>query len=81
MTNNEYCHYWICGLNCSCNIVPNDERLDAVKNFIKKHNITNERFLKLSYNFLIGAIMKYHGNYSQLFLELEKILKDRKSVV
>lgn len=62
-------------IGCSCNIVPDDERLDAVKNFIKKHNITNERFLKLSHNFLIGAVMKYHGNYSQLFLELEEVLK------
>lgn len=75
MTNNEYCHYWLCDINCSCNIVPDDERLDAVKKFIKKHNITNERFVKLAYNFLIGTTMKYHGNYSQLFLELEKVLK------
>ena len=75
MNNNEYCHYWLCDINCSCNIVPDDERLEAVKSFIKKHNITNERFLKLSYNFLNGAVMKYHGNYSQLFLELEEVLK------
>lgn len=75
MNNNKYCHYWLCDINCSCNIVPEDEKLDAVKNFIKNHNITNERFIKLSYNFLIGAVMKYHGNYSQLFLELEEVLK------
>lgn len=75
MNNNEYCHYWLCDINCSCNIVPEDERLEAVKSFIKKHNITNERFLKLSYNFLNGAVMKYQGNYSQLFLELEEVLK------
>lgn len=75
MNNNEYCHYWLCDINCSCNIVPEDDRLEAVKSFIKKHNITNERFLKLSYNFLNGAVMKYHGNYSKLFLELEEVLK------
>jgi len=78
MNNNEYCHYWLCDINCSCNIVPEDDRLEAVKSFIKKHNITNERFLKLSYNFLNGAVMKYHGNYSQLFLELEEVLKPYK---
>ena len=75
MNNNEYCHYWLCDINCSCNIVPEDERLEAVKDFIKNHNITNERFIKLSYNFINGAIMKYQGNYSQLFLELEEVLK------
>lgn len=75
MTNNEHCHYWNCDINCSCNIVPDDERLDAVKKFIKNHNINNERFLKLAYHFLFGAIMKYHGSYSQLFLELEEVLK------
>jgi len=78
MNNNEYCHYWLCDINCSCNIVPEDDRLEAVKSFIKKHNITNERFLKLSNNFLNGAVMKYHGNYSQLFLELEEVLKPYK---
>ena len=75
MINKENCHYWLCDIDCSCNIVPDDESLDAVKNFIKKHNITNERFIKLAYNFLIGAVMKYHGDYSQLFLELEEVLK------
>ena len=69
------CVYWLCDIDCSCNIVADDERLDAVKNFIKKHNITNERFLKLSYNYLIGSIMKYRGTYAQLFLELEEVLK------
>lgn len=75
MTDNEYCHYWLCGINCSCNIVPDDERLNAVKRFINKHNITNERFIKLAYNFLIGAITKYHGSYSKFFLELEEVIK------
>lgn len=56
-------------------IVPFDERLENVKNFIKKHNITNERFLRLSYNYLIGAIMKYPLDYSNLFNELNEVLK------
>lgn len=75
MTSNEFCHYWICDIDCSCNIVPDDERLDEVKKFIKKHNITNERFLKLSYNYLIGTIMKYPVNYSNLFIGLSEVLK------
>lgn len=73
--NEDYCNYWKCDINCSCDIVPDDERLEAVKKFIKKHNITNERFIKLAYNFLVGAVMKYHDEYSQLFLELEEVLK------
>lgn len=73
--NNESCSYWLCDIDCSCKKVPNDERLEDVKNFIKKHNITNERFLRLSYNYLIGAIMKYPLSYSHLFNELKDILK------
>ena len=69
------CNYWACDINCSTSPVPDDEKLDAVKSFIKKHNITNERFLKLSYNYLIGATMKYNGRYSHLFLELEEVIK------
>jgi len=72
---NHLCNYWTCDINCSCSEVPNDERLIEVKNFIKKHNITNERFLKLSYWYLVGAVMKYKGSCSPLFLELENVLK------
>lgn len=75
MLNVDTCHYWLCDIDCSCNIVPEDDRLDNVKRFIKNHNITNERFLKLSYNYLIGAVMKYKGKYSRLFIELEEVLK------
>ncbi len=72
---NQLCNYWTCDINCSCSDVPNDERIIEVKNFINKHNITNERFIKLSYCLLIGAIMKYKGAYSPLFIELEKVLE------
>lgn len=72
---NHLCNYWTCEINCSCSAVSDDEKLNVVKNFVKKHNITNERFLKLSYNYLNGAIMKYHGTYSQLFLELEEVIR------
>lgn len=72
---NQSCSYWACDINCSCSEVPDDERLIEVKNFIKKHNITNERFIKLSYWHLAGAVMKYKGSCSPLFLELENALK------
>ena len=72
---NQLCHYWTCDTDCSCSAVPNDERIVEVKKFINKHNITNERFIKLSYCFLIGAVMKYKGMYSPLFIELEKVVE------
>lgn len=75
MFDDNYCHYWLCDIDCSCAIVEADERLDNVKRFIKNHNITNERFLKLAYNYLTGSIMKYKGNYSKLFIELDEVLK------
>ncbi len=71
----QLCNYWTCKINCSCLKVSDDENLLKVKNFIKKHNITNERFLILSYNYLINSIMKYNYEYSPLFLELENVLK------
>lgn len=71
----QQCSYWTCDINCSCDAVDNDSRLNAVRNFIKKHNLTNERFLKLSYNYLIGAVMKYKGEYSPLFIELDSVLR------
>lgn len=69
------CDYWTCNIDCSCLAVPSDERLSAVKSFIQKHNLTNERFLKLAYNYLIGSIMKYCGLYSCFFRELEEVLE------
>lgn len=71
----QLCNYWMCNINCSCSNVPDDEKFISVKNFINKHNITNERFIKLSYWFLTGAIMKYKGMYSPLFIELEKVIE------
>lgn len=71
---NCQCDYWACEINCSCNAVEEDENFFAVKIFMKKHNITNKTFLSLAYNYLVGAIMKYHGSYSPLFVELEEVL-------
>ena len=68
------CNYWGCDINCSCSMVSDDERLSKVKEFIDKHSITNERFIRLSYAFLTGYIMKYRGINSPLFEELAGIL-------
>lgn len=71
----EYiCNYWSCDINCSCFPVPDDENLVEVKNFIIYHGLTNEDFLRLSYVYLTGGIMKYKGTYSPLFVELDKVL-------
>ena len=72
---NQLCDYWTCNINCSCSDVPDDERIVEVKKFINKHNITNERFIKLSYWFLVGSVMKYKGAYSPLFVELDKVIE------
>ncbi len=72
---NQLCDYWRCSIDCSCSTVPDDERLVEVKNFINTHNLTNECFLRLSYCFLKGCIMKYKGTYSPFFIELEKVIK------
>ncbi len=74
-SSDTYCNYWICSINCECSAVIDDEKLEAVKDFIKKHHFTNERFLKLAYNYLIGAIMRYQGEYSPLFQELAKVIE------
>ena len=72
--DDQLCSYWRCGINCSCSMVSDDERLLKVKEFINKHGITNEGFIKLSYAFLTGYIMKYKEMNSPLFEELNIIL-------
>ena len=72
---NIRCNYWTCDINCSCNKVEEDEKFIKIKKFIKKHNLTNERFAKLTYNYLVGAIMKYNGSYTPLFTELYEVIK------
>ncbi len=71
----QLCNYWMCNINCSCSNVPDDEKFISVKNFINKHNITNERFTTLAYWYLIGAVMKYKEKYSPLFKELDKVIE------
>jgi len=70
----QLCTYWTDDINCSCNPVSADENFIEVKKYVQEHNLTNKRFLKLSYALLRGSIMKYKGEYTPLFVELEKIL-------
>lgn len=78
MNNNARCNYWLCYVDCSCGMVPEDNRLEMVRSFIKNHNITNESFMILAYNYLVGTIMKYKDEYTPLFIELDEILKPYK---
>lgn len=75
LMESDKCYYWCCDINCSCEKVPDDERLIEIKKFIEKHSLTNEGFIKLSYNFLRGGIMKYKGTYTPFFIELDNVLE------
>lgn len=69
--------YWWCDVNCPCSPVVKDERLDKVKEFINKHNISNETFMRLliSRNFN-GYFKSYNGNFGEFINELDEIIKE-----
>ena len=73
--SNSGCHYWKCDIECSCALLSEDIDLTNIKEFIKKHNISNERFLLLAYNYLTGNFVYYHNKPSELITELAEILK------
>ena len=72
--NDSQCYYWSCDIDCSCSRIDEIDLTD-IKDFIKKHNISNERFLLLAYNFLNGNFVYYHNEPSELIIELSEILK------
>lgn len=72
---NTLCNYWTCDIDCSCTAVANDEKFVEVKKFINKHNLTNERFIRLSYCLLMNSVIKYKGKYSPFFTELENVIE------
>lgn len=74
-TEEHLCTYWACDLNCSCDAVEDDDSFKAIKEFRDNHNFTNERVIKLIYNYLIGSIMKYKDFYTPLFMELDNVIK------
>lgn len=74
----QYNTFWGCDIRCSCTPIPNDERLTKIKNFIEKHNISNETFMRLVLSYLKGYIVKYNGEYGELILELDRVLMDYK---
>lgn len=73
--NDSECCYWQCDLNCGCNKLNEDIDLTKIKDFIKKYNISNVRFLILAFNYLEGNFVYYHNKPSELIVELEEILK------
>lgn len=75
MSNDNECIYWRCDIDCGCPKLNDDIDLTGVKDFIKKHNITNERFLRLAYNHLAGNYVYYHNEPSEILVELEEVLK------
>lgn len=68
--------FWGCDIKCSTQPVENDERLEKVKSFIRKHNISNSTFLRLTRSYLFGALNSYRGDYGNLIPELERAIKD-----
>lgn len=69
--------FWWCDVECSCSPVPDDERLNKVKEFINKHNISNETFMRLliSRNFN-GYFKSYNGDFGEFINELDEIIKE-----
>lgn len=73
-TSCDYNSFWDCDLRCSCNPIPNDERLEKIKDFKNKHNISNETLMRLVLSYLKGYLIKYNGEYGELILDLDKVL-------
>jgi len=70
-----YNAFWNCDIRCSCNPIPNDDRLAKIKEFRNKHNISNETFMRLVLSYLKGSLVKYNGEYGELILDLDKVLR------
>ena len=75
--NNPYCRrFWCCDIRCPCTSVENDERLEKVRSFIERHNISNETFLRLALTYLRGYIYPYKGDLGNLISELDNAILD-----
>lgn len=66
--------YWGCDIKCPTLPVPKDENLQKVMNFIKKHNISNATFIRLTRSYLHGTINPYLGDYGTFFNELDRTI-------
>lgn len=71
--------FWWCDINCSCSPVPDDERLDKVKEYIEKHNISSETFMRLLISRNFNSYFKsYNGNFGTFIDELDEIISEYK---
>lgn len=71
------CHlFWACDIRCSISPVENDERLEQVKAFMAKHNISNLTFLRIAITYLNGRFNSYKGDMGNLIPELGGVLKN-----
>lgn len=68
------CNYWGCDIRCSTQPVEDDEKLKKVKDFIKKHNISNSTFLRLARTYLSGSFNSYKGDFGNLIPELDRAI-------
>lgn len=69
-----YNSFWSCDIRCSCTPVPNDDNFTYVKEFMQKHNIGNETFMRLTLSYLKGYLLYYKDEFSELFTELDTVL-------
>ena len=68
--------YWSCDVKCGCTPVEYDDKFLRVKDFIRKHNISNSTFLRLLLTYINGYFYIDKKYKSKLIRELESIVED-----
>ena len=68
-------NFWNCDINCSTFPVKKDKRLLNIEKFIRKHNISNETFLRITRTFLLGKIQTYNSYEGEFIQQLDKLLE------
>ena len=65
-----------CDSKCSTRPVLDDEKFKNVKEFISKHHISNETFIRLTRSYLFGTINPYKCEWGDLIPELDRVIMD-----
>lgn len=65
-----------CDSKCSTRPVLEDEKFNNVRNFMSKHNMSNETFIKLTRSYLMGTINSYKCEWGDLIPELDSVILD-----
>lgn len=69
--------FWTCDINCSCTPVHDDKRLDKIRDFIEKHNISIDSFFRLLYCEIKGRFCYFNNHgYGPLIEELKDIVSE-----